>query len=375
MVLLIDNDDVKRVLTMPNVLEALEEAYGDLADGNLVNRPRIDLSATTDMPDHIYRWGTMEAVNARTGYHALRMKSDVVYWSQHERGTTEEKYSIAPGTYCGLIFLFSAKNAEPLAIIHDGYLTHMRVGATHALGAKYLAREDAETLGMIGSGWMARIHALAFACVRPLRRLKVFSLTKEHLDQYVAEMAETLGIEVVACQDPRDAVRGADIAAACTDSITPVFFGSWVKPGMHLSCVKPKGEWDHAVEPRIDVLAGGDTPRPPLFGTSFKRGQGNFLTYAAGDPQLLAQIPRWPERKIIHEKRPRSAPLGPMIKGEVKGRRNAEEVSASSGSSVGDSSTQGLPFVALGARVYELAKQQGLGKEIPTELFVQDIRD
>jgi ornithine cyclodeaminase/alanine dehydrogenase-like protein (mu-crystallin family) len=188
-------------------------------------------------------------------------------------------------------------------------------------------------------------------------------------------MSETLGIEVAVCDEPRDAVRDADIVAACTDSITPVFFGSWVEPGMHLSCVKPTGEWDDEVEPRIDMVAGGDSPRPPLFGTPFKRGQGNFLTYAAGDPELLERIPRWGERQEALGKRARLVSLGAMIRGDLKGRENLDEVSASSGSNVGEGSTQGLPFVALGARVYELAKQQGLGRELPTELFVQDIRD
>ena len=139
MALFINNNEVKQILSMRSCLEALEEAYIDLTEGNLVNRPRIDLCATTDVPDHIYRWGTMEAVNSRTGYHAIRMKSDIIYWSKHDNGVTEEKYCIAPGNFCGLIFLFSARNGEPLAIIHDGYLTHMRVGAIAALGVKYLA--------------------------------------------------------------------------------------------------------------------------------------------------------------------------------------------------------------------------------------------
>src|SRR5581483_5874081 len=109
----------------------------------------------------------------------------------------------------------------------------------------------------------------------------------------------------------------------------------------------------------------------PIFGSPFKKGQGNFLTYAAGDPRLLAQIPRWPKDAKEDSEGPRLVALNAMISGQEKGRNNAHEISASGGSS----GTQGLPFVTLGAKVYELAKKNGLGKNIPTELFLQNIRD
>ncbi|MEX0752795.1 MAG: hypothetical protein WD073_07710 [Xanthobacteraceae bacterium] len=362
---------MKELLNMRDCLTSLEEAYLDLAEGNLVNRPRIDISATTDAPDHIFRWGTMEAVNARKGYHAIRLKSDIIYWSKHDSGITEEKYCIAPGTFCGLILLFSARNGEPLAIINDGYLTHMRVGAIAALGAKYLSKEGSSTLGMLGSGWMARSHSSAFACVRDLKRIKIYSPTKSHRDQAAREIEAELGIEVTPVTRPQDAVAGSDIVAACTDSITPVLQGSWIDKGAHLTCVKAKGEWSDDVFPRIDVAAGGDEPRKPIFGTPFKRGEGNFLTYAAGDPAVLQQIPRWPEGTKEKNGGPRLVALNAMIAGKANGRNRADEISASGGSS----GTQGLPFVTLGAKVYELAKQRGMGKEVPTELFLQNIRD
>jgi alanine dehydrogenase len=377
MPLFINNDEVKQILTIRSCLEALERAYVDLAEGNLVNRPRIDLCATTDAPDHIYRWGTMEAVNARTGYHALRMKSDIVYWSKHATGVTEEKYCIRPGTFCGLIFLFSARNGEPLAILNDGYLTHMRVGAIAALGVKYLARDNASTLGILGSGWMARAHSAAISCVRNLKQIKVFSPSRAHRREFATEMSKALDLEVAPVDDPRAAVAGSDIVSACTDSVTPVLEGSWLEKGMHLTAVKPKGEWDEEVFPRIDVVFGGEPARPPLFGTAFRRGQGNFLTYAAGDAKLLERIPRWPERADRRSREPRIVPLASLIQGKMRGRNSADEISASAGSGWGGGSvsTQGLPFVTLGAVVYEQARKTGLGKEIPLELFTQDIRD
>ena len=73
----------------------------------------------------------------------------------------EDKYCMERGRYCGLIFLLSTRNAEPLALMNDGYLQHMRVGACAGLGTKYLARKNSKVLAMIGSGGMARSYAEA----------------------------------------------------------------------------------------------------------------------------------------------------------------------------------------------------------------------
>ena len=191
-------------------------------------------------------------------------------------------------------------------------------------------------------------------------------------------MSNALGIEITSVNNPKEAVAGSDIVSACTDSITPVLQGRWLEDGMHLTAVKPKGEWDKEVFSKIDLVFGGDVARPPFFGTAFKRGQGNFLTYAAGDAKLLEQIPRWSEDENKKNlKRPRVVPLAAMIQGKAKGRNSEKEISASAGSGWGGgaTSTQGLPFVTLGAEVYEQAKKAGIGQEIPTELFIQNIRD
>jgi ornithine cyclodeaminase/alanine dehydrogenase-like protein (mu-crystallin family) len=93
------------------------------------------------------------------------MKSDIVSWPVRHGVRVEDKYCVRPGLFCGLILLFSTEDGAPLAIMNDGYLQHMRVGALYGLGAKYLARSDASVVGMLGSGGMARSHLTAFAAV------------------------------------------------------------------------------------------------------------------------------------------------------------------------------------------------------------------
>ena len=197
MTLFLSNDDVASVLTMEDTVGALETAYRDLARGEAVCRPRIDIRIPTADPAKTYQWGTMEGGSSGSGYFAIRMKSDVVYEQEYGGTRTQEKYCVEPGLYCGLILLIDIQNGEPLAFINDGVLQHKRVGADSAIGVKYMAREDADVVGMIGSGGMARSHAEAFATVRNLKRIQVYSPTKEHREAYAVEISQRLGIETV----------------------------------------------------------------------------------------------------------------------------------------------------------------------------------
>src|SRR5437763_3567727 len=107
---------------------------------------------------------------ANDGYFAIRMKSDIITWPKAESGNwTEEKYCREPGTYCGLIFLVSTKNAEPLAFINDGVLQHFRVGGGAGIGVRYLSRADANVTAMLGAAGMARTFLDACGCVRAIR--------------------------------------------------------------------------------------------------------------------------------------------------------------------------------------------------------------
>ena len=93
----------------------------------------------------------------------------VISWPEMGGLRRRVTYCYQPGLYGGLVLLFRTENAELVAIMNDGFIQHMRVGATAALGARYLARSNAETVGIIGSGGMARSFALGFAAVRKLR--------------------------------------------------------------------------------------------------------------------------------------------------------------------------------------------------------------
>jgi ornithine cyclodeaminase/alanine dehydrogenase-like protein (mu-crystallin family) len=236
-VLLIDNPTTASVLTMRAVIDTLEDTYRDLAAGTATCRPRIDLRYPVGDGRSVYQWGTMEGGSRRSGYHAIRMKSDVVREVEYGGTRTQEKFCVEPGRFCGLVLLLSTRTGEPLALLNDGVLQHMRVGADSAIGTRYAARPDARVLGILGSGGMARSHLEALLAVRPLERVQVYSPTRAHRERYATEMTERHGVDVVAVDEPREAFRGADIVAGCTDAAGDVIVGDWLEPGTHVTCI------------------------------------------------------------------------------------------------------------------------------------------
>jgi alanine dehydrogenase len=367
MTLILNNDDVKQVLNMEITMTALDRAYRELVRQEAVCRPRIDIQIPTEDPNKIYQWGTMEG-GSTAGYFAIRMKSDVIYEQEYQGAITQEKYCVRPGRFCGLILLNSIQNGEPLALINDGYLQHMRVGADSGIGTKYMAREDAEVVGMIGSGGMARSHIESFLLARKIKRIQVYSPTQENREVYAKEISEKYGLEVVPVSHPRDAYKGAHIVAGCTDSSVPIISGKWLEEGTHVTCVGGKPDADTLN--RIDVsLRLGNAPHPwglPEFGLA-----DEYITYAARPKENADfQMKRAGERGhgVIAEDR--VVYFSEILSGARKGRTSSKQISYSERGNI-----QGAQFFAVAGRVYELAKERGLGREIPTEWFLQDIRD
>lgn len=364
MTLFLNNDDVRQVLTMQLTLDALDRAYRGLATHETVCRPRIDIRIPTADPEKTYQWGTMEGGSSDMGYFAIRMKSDVVYQSEYGGTVTEEKYCIEPGLFCGLIMLFRVENGEPLAIINDGYLQHFRVGADSAIGTSYMARADARVVGMLGSGGMARSHIESLLLVRKIERVQVYSPTPQHREAYVQEVAEKYDIEAVAVDSARDVFRGADIVCGCTDSTQPVIMGEWLEPGTHITSVG--GRPDQAAVNRVDVwLRLGSAPGP--IGLPEWAVHDETVVYAARRPGAAEA----PVRARSHGLRAaKTVFLEDLLSARAQGRTSSEQITYSERGNV-----QGAQFFAVAGTVYEAAQAAGLGHQLPTEWFVQDIRD
>ena len=359
--LLIDNQTVATILDIKGCMEALETGYRDLINERAVYRGRIDVFVPNDDPRLIYRWGTMEGACRAYETFAIRMKSDMLEWPD---GKTVEKYCVEPGTFCGLVMVFSTRNGEPLAIINDGIIQHMRVGGCAGLGAKYLSREDSSIVGILGSGGMARTYLLAFNEVRKIRKVKVHSPTKKNREAFAQEMSHKLGIEIVPVDRTEDAVRGCDIVATCTDSIQVVVGEtSWIEPGMHLTCVKAN-EWHPDIVTNSDVVLkmGRATMR---LDTGMRR-IGAEAALVAGTEEEIKRIAN-PDVDIFSRDFPL---LTDVMAGTRPGRTGAKQVTF-----FANSGTQGLQLASTAGYVVREARRRGLGKTIPTDWFLQDIRD
>jgi len=376
---IIGNDVVSQLLTMRDCIRVQEAAFRKVPTGEAIHRPRIDMYVPCEREDGYFRWGTMEGAN--DGYFAIRMKSDIITWPRDKEGNwTEEKYCREPGTYCGLILLVSTKNAEPLAFINDGALQHMRVGGGAGIGVKYLAREDSQVVGMLGSGGMARTFLEAFCCVRNIQLCKVYSPTPAHREAFAAEMAHRLGIEVRAVAQARDAVTGVDILSSCTDSMRPVYDADWVEKGTHVTNLGRR-EMPDAVMNRFDVVVRQGTAGLQMRQSErFQAERG--LSPAAFIGGTVEEMKRIPEKNpepgfggdspefTDRGKGGNKPDFADLVTGKCKGRTTRDQITFYR--NVGN---QGLQFSAVGGWVYEEAMRSGKGRIIPTEWFLQDIRD
>jgi len=367
MTLIISNEDVANVLTMPDTIAALEKSYAQIVTKEAVCRPRIDIQIPTSDPEKTYQWGSMEGGSV-SGYFAIRIKSDIVYETAYNGAVTQEKYCKEPGLYCGLILLIDTSNGVPVAILNDGVLQHMRVGADGGIGVKYMSRPDSHVVGILGSGGMARTHVDSFVAVRDIKRIQVYSPTAANRERFAEEIRQKHGLEVAVCDNPRDIYKGADIVAGLTDSAIPVLNGEWIEPGTHVLNVGGGGLPDAQTQKRIDVfLRFGDAPAPvgrPEFGLTDEN-----LIYAAqaagrtGGPHkgTKPRAHRRPEGTVIS--------FADVVANGT-GRSSRDQITYSERGNL-----QGAQFWAVASHVYELAKDRRIERSIPTEWLLQDIRD
>ncbi len=158
------------------------------------------------------------------------------------------KRGLPTGT--GMMMLFDASTGMPAALLLDnGYLTDVRTGAAGAVAGDALARADARTVGMIGSGVQARHQAICLHQVRPFTRLIAWSIDNAGLACYAAEMRERLGVETEIAAGPEAVAREADVLVTCTPSRTPMVHADWLRPGTHVTALGSDGPGKQELEP------------------------------------------------------------------------------------------------------------------------------
>ena len=351
MTLLLTNEEVEQVLDMPAALSALEPVYRELAEGGAVNRPQSQTYLPGPLPGSSYCLKTVEGGAQALGVMAIRLTSDVLRSETVDGVERRVKVPAAPGgRFLGLVLLFSTENGSLLAILPDGIIQRLRVGASSALAARAMAREDACVVGVIGAGAQAAAQLLGLALVRQVASVRVFSPTAQRRQSFAQRLGSELGIPVEAKENPSAVVDGADIVLAATNSATPVIDAGWLQGGMHIGFIR-EFEMSDAVLARADRVI-----------THTKQGDIDHFT-PVGQEQL-AQTQRG--RGIEWGRYPE---LADVIAGRAPGRSGTDEVTL-----VMNNFGVGIQFAALGTWAYQRARERGLGYEMPDDWFLEAIQ-
>ena len=218
----IDADQVRSAAPMPELLDAVEAAYRDVAAGRDRSpiRSRIGMGAG----DLLLMPGLRE------GGAGASVKLVTVMPGNAARGLP---------TIHAVVAWLDADSGEPLAILDGPTVTAMRTGAASGVSTRLLARLDARVLGLFGAGAQAAWQVRAVMAARQIAEVRVFARTAERRDAFAAELAEELGpeVRVVAAESAEATVRGADVVCCATTSFEPIFSAEWVGPGTHVSAV------------------------------------------------------------------------------------------------------------------------------------------
>lgn len=367
MVLALNNEEIAGILDMRLCMEALEEGYRELGEGRAVNSPRIDILSPRRYIDHSGRafpgshmLKTMSAATSK--YAAIRFLTDMLYWRESSGGLRRERTPESQTSYSvtrGLILLFSLNSGELVAVLAEGHIRNLRVGASAGLAARYLAKKDASCVGLLGTGYMARAHIEAIVEARKINQVRVYSPNAEHREGFASEIGCAIDAEVAPAGSAEEALKGSDIVILATNALSPVFKAEWLEKGMHVTCV------------RHCEIAGDAYLR---FDSIVLNSKNNFSVWhyesrsdEAGElpGHILADYTLGYPPGDVSEIDWKSLPdLPDLILGRHPGRTREEDVTCFD-NSVGF----GLQFAAVAGRVYEIARERGIGKEAPGEFF------
>jgi ornithine cyclodeaminase/alanine dehydrogenase-like protein (mu-crystallin family) len=354
MTIIITDDDVRRLLPMRECIDAMRVAFRDFAAGTAVNRPRMRYLADHPDPDRKYLANVHVGAIPSVGIACVRAGSQVM---RPPSATRERRSYENPQAFnWGFVILFSIETAEPLALIHEFHLSGMRVGATTAVVVDETARADAQTIGLFGTGKQARSALEAITLVRPVCRANVYSPSPEHRASFAREMSRD-GLKVVAVSNPIEVIKGADVICCATNSMMPVFDGTWLEDDQLVVSIansdvtNKRSEVDRTTYERANWVIVND------WESVIDNDQTELLEPIATG--LLS-------RDRVHE-------LGELLNGSVS-IKQPQRAGADKGIIYyKNNSGLAIQFAAAGSVLYRKAITEGSNKMIPTEWLGSDL--
>jgi len=315
-VLVLETDDLRDLATPAAFVDAVRDGYRQRGEGAPA-RPRTRLDSA-DPPGFL------------TGYTAILPDSGAMGGYMYAAGfESRDAHFVLP--------LFDAESGEMLALLDGSSFNPAKTGAAGAVGVDTLARADADTVGLIGSGTQARGQLLATATVRDLSEVRVFSPTPENRESFAAQMDERLNATVEAVETSERAVSDTDVVITATTASDPVFDGEWLSPGTHVTAM---GQY----HPEKRELDGRTIERAKYVLDLRERVDRDAGAYIQAVAEGLI------EEDHVH------AELGDVVAGATPGRESAEEIT------VFDSGGTGIETVAAAKLLYDRAREEGRGE-------------
>jgi len=326
MPLWLTRNDVEKLLDMPAAIEAVAEAY------RLIYRGEAELPVRSNIPVAPHD-GSLMTMPAYLGgeMDALGAKLLSFY------GTNPARRGLP--AIQGNVVLFDGRDGSLLALMDAGYLTAMRTGASGGVAARYLAREDARTLTIFGSGVQAPYQVEAALCERAVERVFVVSRTPANAEALAVELTERFSVSAQATADVEMALAAADILVTATSAHEPLFDGAQLRPGVHISGIG--SHLPYASE--VDAVTLGRS--------KVVVDQMSACLAEAGDLIRPIEEGSYDAGRIHGE-------IGAIVEGELPGRVGAEEITFFK--SVGLAAQD----VAVARVVYVKALEQGAGIEL-----------
>ncbi|SFR53763.1 alanine dehydrogenase [Halogeometricum rufum] len=316
--LFLTSDDVSGLATPAEFVDAVREGYRQRGEGAQAE-PRTKLT-NEDPPGFLT---TYAAVLPDTG----------------AMGGYTYSAGFGAGDAWFMTPLFDAESGEPLALVDGASMNPFKTGAAGAVAVDALAREDATSVAIIGSGAQARGQLRATATVRDVETVWVYSPTKEHREEFAGEMDRRLDASVAAVASAAAAVEGADVVVTATNASAPVFDGERLEPGTHVTAM---GQYTPGKR-ELDTTTIERAKYVPDLRARAMQDAGSFLHAV--------------EEGVVDEDHV-YAELGEIVAGEVPGREDDEEIT------VFDSGGTGIETVAGAYLLYEKATAEGLGTSL-----------
>ncbi len=322
MVRLLSDNDVKRLVTMNDIVPAVEHVFAENAEGK------------TEMPSKIYLdikgYGDFRAMPSYIpSIDTAGIKWVNVHPDNPQKGLL---------TVMATILLNDPKTGELLCIMNGTAITDERTGAAGGVAAKYLARKDSSVIGIIGSGHQAWTQMLAYNVVfgNKIKLVKVYSRHQAHAEEFAKTIKEKMGYDTRACTNAEEAAD-ADIIATVTPARSPVLKAEWVKPGTHINAIGADAPGKQELETAL-------TLKSKIFVDSIEQ--------ASHSGEI--NVP-WSQGLLSKEKL--AGTLGEVITGKKPGRTNDKEIT------VFDSTGLAIQDAAVAHIVYTKALKENIGTD------------